>query len=207
MKIYIFLALSLFLALAVTFAENKAVFQLKDARGDDYIDGTLILPSDGELRFGDLDVVSLPAKAEKDGTQFEAEFANAIDRPDSRAIDAGGRTLDSVARLGFHTFNIDIYIDTDRKPGSGSTNTLPGRNAAIDPQFAWERVICLTPRPNETRNLLKRQLVKILEEKLQSGKGRVDPEDASRISADASLDLQGTYFFPERVRVSSRKVS
>jgi hypothetical protein len=187
---------------------DDTVFQLKDPRGDDHIDGTAILPSEGELRFGDLDLVSLSAKADKDGTKFEVEFASSIEQPDTRVIDAGGRTLASVARLGFYRFNIDIYIDTDRQPASGSTNTLPGRNALIDPQAAWEKMICLTPRPVETRGLLKRYLVRVLEERLEASRGRVDPEDTSEIFADASLDLERSYYFPERgVRVAGRKLT
>lgn len=207
MKIIITLGLFCLIALTSPFAESKVIFQLKDARGDDHGDGTLILPTQGDLRFGNLDIVSLSASEEDGGTLFKAEFAEPIDQPDTRAIDAGGKTLNSVARLGFYTFNIDIYIDMDRKPGSGITSTLPGRNATIDPQFAWERVVCLTPRPVETRNLLGKQLVQSLEEKLRAGKGRVDPEDTSKLSTNASMDLQRTYYFPERVRVNGRVVS
>jgi hypothetical protein len=207
MRIRILVVPFFFLSTSAILEANDTVFQLKDPRGDDYIDGTAILPSDGELQFGDLDLISLSAKAEEDGTKFEVEFASLIEKPDTRVIDAGGRTLDSVARLGFYRFNIDIYIDTDRKPASGSTNTLPGRNALIDPEVAWEKVICLTPRPVETRGLLKRYVVKLLEEKMEASQGRIDPEDTPNIFADASMDLERSYYFPERVRVAGRKVT
>lgn len=207
MKIYVILVFFLLVVVPAAFADSKDIFVLKDAHGDDHGDGTLIFPTTGELHYGDLDIISVSAKADEGGTMFKVEFANSIDLPDSRSIDAGGQTLDKVARLGFYKFNVDIYIDTDRKTGSGLTNTLPGRNALIDPEFAWEHVICLTPRPNETKNLLKRQLVDLLEEKLKDQKGRVDPEDTSKISADASMDLEGTYYFPERIRVSGRTIS
>jgi len=205
MKIWIVI----FFAIIATFtyADNKEIFKLKDAHTDDHGDGTLILPSDTDYRPGDFDLISFSASAEDGGTLFKIEFAQPIDRPDTRAIDAGGKTLESVARYGFYTFNVDIYIDKDRKPGSGFTATLPGRNATIDPEFAWEKVICLTPRPAEARGLLKKQIVKNLEDKLQAEKGRVDPEDSSKISASASSDLEGAYFFPERVRVTGRIVS
>jgi len=190
-----------------TFAANKAIFQLKDARDDDHGDGTLILPTTSELRFGSLDMISLSATPEDGGTMFIVEFARPIARPDTRAIDAGGQMLESVARYGFYTFNIDIYIDRDRKSGSGFTGTLAGRNATIDPDFAWEKMICLTPLPAEAKGLLKKQIVKNLEEKLEAEKGRVDPEDASKISGQASTDIEGSYFFPERVRVNGRVIS
>lgn len=192
---------------SAAFAADKTIFQLKDPRNDDHGDGTLILPSDTDYRFGQFDLVSFSAAAEPDGTTFKIEFAQAIDQPDTRAIDAGGQTLQSVARYGFYNFNIDIYIDKDRKSGSGYTAALPGRNATIDPEFAWEKVICLTPRPLEARGLLKKAIVKNLEDKLEAEKGRVDPEDTAKISAGVSNDLEGSYFFPERVRVAGRYIT
>ena len=38
---------------------------------------------------------------------------------------------DRIARNGFYTFNVDIYIDTDRIAGRGETSTLPGRGVAV----------------------------------------------------------------------------
>ena len=35
----------------------------------------------------------------------------------------------------------DIYIDQDREPGSGARLLLPGRNAAVSEEDAWEFVI------------------------------------------------------------------
>ena len=51
-------------------------------------------------------------------------------------VDMLKQTLDSVARLGFYNFNVDIYIDTDRIPGSGSSEMLPGRRATNPPRAA-----------------------------------------------------------------------
>lgn len=198
--------LSIFLSSGFVFAGGKEIFRISDPRGDDHGDGTVIYPTQGEIRTGDLDMVSFSARSEEDGTTFNVEFAKAIDRPDSMVIDAGGQTLDRVARNGFWKFNVDIYVDMDRQRGSGSTMTLPGRNAVISPDFAWERAICLTPRPSQTRSLLGRQLRKMLEDKLQKQKGRVDPEDASKITNEV-YSVEGSYFFPERVRVTSRNVS
>jgi hypothetical protein len=207
MKRTLFLCvLCLVLASGIAAAGGKAIFELTDPRGDDGGDGTLIYPTQGMIHPGDLDLVSLSARSEGDGTMFEAVFDRAISRPDSRVIDAGGTPLDSVARLGFYKFNIDIYIDTDRKPGSGFTNTLPGRGATIQPEFAWEKVVCLTPRPGESRTALQKILQKTLEEKLRKEKGRVDPQDQSGISAATAMDIS-RYFFPDRVRVTGRKVS
>ena len=177
MKLYAALSVLFLILVSAIFADNKVIFELKDPHGDDHGDGTMILPTTSELRFGALDIISFSAKAQEDGTMFNVEFANSIERPDARSIDAGGTILQNVAKLGFFRFNVDIYIDKDRKPGSGLTNTLPGRNAQIDPAFAWEKMICLTPQPNETRANFRKVLVDQLEEKLKAGKGRVDLGD------------------------------
>ncbi len=188
-------------------ADEKYIFKISDPRGDDHGDGTLIYPTESDLRAGDLDLVSFAARPEEGGTMFEAEFANSIERPDSRVIDAGGRTLESVARLGFFEFNIDVYIDMDRKEGSGYTSTLPGRNAVISSGDAWEKVVFLNPRPNDARSQLGNLLHDIAENQLRAQKGRVDPEDEKQINARIALDLDGNYFIPTRVRVAARKIN
>lgn len=207
MKILSLLILVFVLIFSIASAEDTRIFKFDDPRGDDRGDGTIIYPTNGDLRAGDLDLVSFSARVENGGTLFEAEFANPIDRPDTRVIDAGGRTLDSVARLGFYAFNIDVYIDMDRKEGSGFTSTLPGRNVLIDPKHAWEKVIFLNPRPNDARAQLRKMLQNRLEEKMRTDKGRVDPEDQQKINADIAMDLDAQYFLPSRVRVISRKVN
>ena len=132
------------------------LFRIEDPRGDDHGDGSLVFPLRDDLHQGDLDVISLTAWPDPEGTLFEVTFARRVARPDARAIDISGASLASVARLGFYTFNLELYIDQDRVPGSGLTAMLPGRNAEVDPASAWERLVILTPRPRETRSELKR---------------------------------------------------
>ena len=186
---------------------EKYIFKIPDPRGDDHGDGTILYPTESDFRPGDLDLTSFSAREKDGGTMFEAEFASSIKRPDSRVIDAGGRTLQSVARLGFYLFNIDIYIDMDRKEGSGYTSTLPGRNAQISSAHAWEKVVFLTPRPNDARSQLRKIIHKAAEEKIRKEKGRVDPEDETQINAGIALDLDGRYFMPTRVQIAGRRVS
>jgi hypothetical protein len=141
---------------ASVWAEAPALFTLADPRGDDRGDGALVYPLRDDLRGGDLDLVSLTAWADPEGTAFEATFARPIARPGSRTIDIAGTQLDAVAKLGFYTFNLEIYVDVDRVPGSGRVAMLPGRKAEIDPGSAWEKLIVLAPRPFELRSALKR---------------------------------------------------
>ena len=114
-------------------AEGQPIFTLTDPKGDDHGDGTLQYPLRTDMQPGDLDLVTFSAFAQSGGTVFEATFARSVRVRRAAPIDPVGNTLDKIAKLGFYEFNIDVYIDTDRIPGSGSTQTLPGRRAAIAP--------------------------------------------------------------------------
>jgi hypothetical protein len=195
------------LAATAAGARDDVIFTLTDPRGDDHGGGELTYP----LHYygmspGDLDLVSLTARAVDGGTEFEAAFANPV-RPTARqTIDEGGTSLDSVARYGFFTTNLDIYIDTDRVAGSGAVMTLPGRRAEIAPAFAWERAICLTPRPFDAKQSLKRILLRQLKRELASKQGKVTPEQADRIKTTLPEDVETHIFFPSRIRVFGRSI-
>ncbi|HLL55337.1 MAG TPA: glucodextranase DOMON-like domain-containing protein, partial [Myxococcaceae bacterium] len=137
-------------------AEPPPLFTLTDPRGDDRGDGALVYPLRDDLRPGDLDLLSVSARPEADGTLFELVFARPIQKPGARLIDAVGATVESVAKLGFYNFNVDLYVDMDRVEGSGLTSTVPGRMAEVDPAHAWEKAIVLTPRPYDARAALRR---------------------------------------------------
>jgi hypothetical protein len=188
-------------------AGDQVIFKLTDPRGDDHGDGSLVYPERDDMRSGDLDIISLTARVEKDGTVFEAAFARFVGRPSRRPIDGVGNTLESVARFGFYTFNIDIYVDTDRVPNSGSTITLPGRRAAIAPQDAWEKAICLTPRPFEARAQLKGLLEQEAKKELRHSQGRVDTSDNQRIQTGVARDIAEGVFFPTLIWVNGSKIS
>lgn len=177
---------SLLLPLAVAAAP---VLSIDDPASDDHGDGSLVYPGGGGLQPGDLDLRRLTVSAEADGLRFEATFRNPIRHPDTVIPDTGGNeTLATFARHGFYAFNIDIYIDTDRRPGSGSTATLPGRGARIAAADAWEKVVVLTPRPE----LMRRQLRDALSESGQAG---------------ALATIDSSVFFATDVRVRGRNVS
>lgn len=187
-------------------ASPAVLFTLDDPRGDDHGDGTLVYPLRDDLAPGDLDLLSLSARAEKDGTTFEATFARPIRRPGREPIDAGGTALDRVARFGFYTFNLDLYVDTDRVAGSGARAMLPGRKAEVDSACAWERAICVTPRPYEALEALRDMRFKAAKDSLESSAARVDAEDlvALRRRTDAGID--STIFFPTRIRVVGSRI-
>jgi C-terminal binding-module, SLH-like, of glucodextranase len=200
-----FLALA-FLAALPAFA-GKALFTLTDPRGDDHGDGDMVYPTSNDLEEGDLDLLSLKAEADSDGTWFEATFARPVRVPGRQAIDGLGTSLDTIARYGFYTLNLDIYIDTDRQPGSGAVATLPGRHASIDPANAWERAIILTPRPNEARGELKRIMGRAIKEELESDDSSLDEEGAKAMRSQIPGDVDERIFFPTKVKVRGSKIS
>ena len=193
--------LAAILAAPARSADSHSIFVLGDPRGDDHGDGKLIYPRRDDLRPGDLDLVSLEARALADGTEFEARFARPIQPTARRTIDIGGGSLDDIARYNFYTFNLDIYIDTDRVAGSGSVSTLPGRKAEIDPANAWEKAICLTPRPAEARLALKRILTRFARRDRKARGERIDSGQNKEVDDQIDRDTDSRVFFPTRIHV------
>lgn len=187
-------------------ASDKTIFTLTDPRGDDHGDGTLLYPLRNDLAPGDLDLVALSARAEKDGTTFEATFARPIRVPGREPIDVGGTALNRVARFGFYTMNLDLYIDTDRVPGSGRLAMLPGRRAEVDSTCAWERAVCLTPRPYQAMETLRDMRYKAAKDSLERNSSRVDDEDLARLKQAIAAELDSTVFFPTRVHVVGSRI-
>lgn len=202
-------ALALVLLAPAAFAGNdELIFKLTDPRGDDHGDGRLVYPTRTEFARGDLDLISFAARRVDGGTQLEAEFASPIRVAGREAIDTLGTSLSSVARHGFYTFNIDVYVDMDRVPGSGGVGTLPGRKAQIAPENAWDRAVVLTPRPHEARTALEGMMLKALNKELREGTYDDDQRaEAQVIKQRLPDDLEHRIFFPNQVRVRGHKVS
>lgn len=204
-KVLLF-SLLLLVAALPAFA-GKTLFKLADPRGDDHGDGNFVYPLNNELDPGDLDLLSLTAEADADGTTFEATFAKPVRVPGRQVIDGLGTSLDTIARFGFYTLNLDIYIDTDRVSGSGAVSMLPGRRATIDPSSAWEKAIILTPRPHEARGELKRMMGRAIKDELRKEDTALEEEDATTMQAQIPGDVEERIFFPTKVRVRGNKIS
>jgi hypothetical protein len=184
----------------------KKIFTVGDPRGDDHGDGWLVYPLRDDMGPGDLDVLSFSARKAKDGTDFEIVFANPVRKPDERVLDVGGTKVSDICKLGFYTFNVDIYIDMDREPGSGSTNALPGRNVTIHRDDAWEKVILLNPRPNPARDALRRMiLTDIRREKKEEGE-RLGQDAIDLLRNDIKDEVDGRVFFPTEVASLGQKI-
>lgn len=199
--------LSLLGATSPAAAREPVLFRVSDARGDDHGAGSLVYPRRDDLGPGDLDLVELSARRAGDGTRFEATFARPIASPAGRVADRSGASVESIARLGFYTFNLDLYVDRDRLPASGDTTMLPGRGASVEAAWAWETTVCLTPRPLEARRKMRGRLLDAARARRLAEAGRVDPSEEPELAREAEVLLDARYFFPTQVRVRGRTVS
>ena len=188
------------------FGAGKEIFTLTDPRGDDHGDGKIVYPNNDDLKPGDLDILSLTAREDGDGTMFEVTFARPVRVPAREAIDEIGTQLDKIARFGFYNLNLDLYIDTDRVAGSGGLTMLPGRHAEIDPATAWEKAVILTPRPNEAKAELKRLLLKTLNEDAKKSSSLTDAEIDS-LKKQIPVDVEERIFFPTQIHVRGQKIT
>lgn len=185
---------------------DTLLFSMEDPRGDDHGDGELRYPLRQDLGPGSLDLLSLRAYAESGGTRFEATFARPIPVPQRRTVDAAGTTLADMARFGFYTFNLDVYVDQDRTEGSGRADTLPGRHLALAPGSAWEKAIVLTPRPYEARDMLRKLWREAALAEAQQ-QGSLGASEVRALEARVERQMEELVFFPTRIRVFGASVS
>lgn len=185
---------------------GQETFRLDDPRGDDFGAGDLVYPNRDDFEPASLDLEFLSARVEDDGTWFKARLARPIRSPKGRITQIGGEPLDNLARNEFYTFNIDIYIDTDRVAHSGSTETLPGRSVNVHHASAWEKAVILTPRPQVARAWYEMHLAEVEETTLRAAKGRVGQDDLADIDRRVAEYIAEHVFFPDRVRVRGREI-
>jgi hypothetical protein len=187
--------------------DETPLFTLADARGDDHGDGDLRYPMRDDMVPGSLDLLMLVAYRERNGTRFEATFARPIPRPQAgRTVDIAGETQAQRARFGFYTFNLDLYVDTDKVQGSGRMETLPGRYLTLAPESAWEKAIVLTPRPFDARDILRGLWRQEAIEERQRQQGSLGEAAQREVEAAVERDLAEQVFFPTSVRVTGATV-
>jgi hypothetical protein len=192
-------------AAAQAAAQVEPLFVLEDIKGDDVGTGALIYPNRDDMKPGDLDLVSLTVESRPDGVWFVAEMAKNIRNPLGRVTELGQTPLERLARNGFYTFNIDIYIDTDRIAGAGFVEAMPGRRVTIDRNFAWEKAVILTPRPDIARTMLQIYFDKQYEAQVRADKGRVTKTDLEGVETRSEKRVEDLYYFPTKVRVAGRR--
>lgn len=200
------LVLIIMLVLAGAAQAADLVLEVRDPEGDDHGDGRFIYPGQGFER-GDLDLVAF--KVENDGQEavFTAEFARKINKPDRGAADELGRDFTRIARHGFYQFNLDIYIDTDHRTGSGFTRLLPGRHAELAPDAAWDVCLLATPRPAMIKGVLRGLLEEELAEVQLRGAGSDRDADAVRDQARrAAATFERRVHIPSDYRVRNKRI-
>jgi hypothetical protein len=83
---------------------------------------------------------------------------------------------------------------------------VPGREVAVDRNFAWEKAIVLTPRPDIARTMMQMHFDEQFEAELRAEKGRTSKEDLKDVEGRSEKRVNDLYFFPTKVRVSGRQV-
>lgn len=184
--------LLLVLATSLAGAAERSLVKLIDPSGDDDGDGTLVYPVSGDIKRGSLDLRGLDISRDENGFWFTATFGDFI--REMWWAPGGGKNVSArnkTNRLPFG-FNLDIYVDTDRKPGSGHLFTLPGRKARIDRRYAWEKAIIISPQPQTAR----KQLLAKLRENFPN-----------RPVGEAEASIDSTMLFVTRRTISDRSIS
>ncbi len=118
--------------LAGTALAGDVVF--KDPTGDDKGPGAYVYPTDKVYKPGSFDLTELKVKATGEKVDFAVSVGSALEDPWGMGV-------------GFATQMVFVFIDTDHKEGSGFTKGLPGLNVEFAPADAWDKVVVLSPQP------------------------------------------------------------
>ncbi len=105
----------------------NVVVQVEDPTGDDHGPGSYVYPTDAVFASGAYDATSLTIGSDEENVIFQVNFR-------------GPLRNDWGAPNGMGILTIDVYIDIDG-PANGSRLLLPGRNAALPPEYAWDYAI------------------------------------------------------------------
>lgn len=194
------------IALAAVPGHAGELFALDDPKGDDDGMGAILYPGRDDMQRGDLDLVRLSAEERKDGVWFVAEMAQPVRSPVGRVTELGQTPIERLARNGFYTFSIDIYVDTDRITGAGFTDTVPGRRVTVDRAFAWDKAIVLTPRPDIARTMLQLVFDREFEAQVLAEKGRISKEELAAAQLRSEQQVEARYYFANKVRVTGRRI-
>jgi hypothetical protein len=190
----------------VATVQAAPLIKIDDPKGDDNGAGGLIYPNRDDIGPGDLDLVRMTAEQRDDGIWFGVEMAQPVRSPVGRVTETGQTPIDRIARNGFYTFNVDIYVDTDRIAGLGETSTLPGRGVTVDRNYAWEKAIVLTPRPDVVATMLQMHYDNEFEAELRARQGRVSKAELQELQGRSETRVRDLYFFPDKVRVNGRRI-
>ena len=148
--------------------KERVVFSYHDSKYDDRGTGKYIYPLNLRQRDGLFDLTHFQVRQVGKLLEFSVHFRAPVTQeeigilPPIEQNSAEAISLDpNLGRAIVQDWlfqMVDIYIDTDRKPGSGNTFSLPGRNIEFNPDEGWEKVVVLSPGPEkEIRGYLSAQ--------------------------------------------------
>ncbi len=100
------------------------VLEITDPENDDHGPGSYAYPTDGVFEPGVFDITSFSVGYDDTNIVFRLTLGGALENP-----------WGSPSGVAVQT--VDIYIDQDG-PESGERLLLPGRNAALTPDYAWD---------------------------------------------------------------------
>jgi len=104
------------------------ILAVDDPEGDDYGPGSYTYPTDGVFPAQCFDAQQFMVGYDENNMVFTFSMYGPVANP-----------WGSPVNLSVQTF--DVYIDVDRQAGSGRRLLLPGRNAAVSEQDAWDYAV------------------------------------------------------------------
>ncbi len=108
-------------------AVPNVVLDVEDPAGDDHGPGGYVYPRDPVFRGGAYDVLSFTVGSDEEDVIFRINFRGPVEN-------------DWDAPNGMGIITADIYIDVDGSE-NGSRMLLPGRNAILPAEYAWDYAI------------------------------------------------------------------
>lgn len=124
---------------------------LDDPSGDERGPGHYVPPSDNVYTRGVFDLRRLEIRVDGAYVVFEVTFGAVIREPHQvRRSNAQRIPLDN----GIYLKNVDIYVDTDGSPLTGTTEVVPGRNVKLDGASPWDKAVLITPQPALARSVM-----------------------------------------------------
>lgn len=121
------------------FGESSPLIDVRDPVADDRGPGYYTYPLDKSIRRGTFDLKRFTVYEEGDVVVFSIQMREYI----KTALESGRRG--DGEEQGFVVNSFDIYVDTDRKRGSGWNKALPGRDLLFSDGMGWEKMILVTP--------------------------------------------------------------
>ena len=105
-----------------------ALLTVEDPEGDDHGPGSYTYPTDAVFDPGCFDLREFVVGTDEENMVFVFTFAGPVNNPWGSGSGLAVQTL-------------DVYIDVDQQAGSGSRLLLPGRNAALPAEQAWDYAV------------------------------------------------------------------